>query len=206
MLEARNITGSRGEKQLFQDLSLNIQPREIVYVRGRNGTGKTTLLKTLCGLARPDQGEILFNNVPVADCETEFRQSLIYIGHENGIKGDLTPLENLKFCHRLAAAPSNLNPTRALERLEASNLANIPSRYLSAGQKRRVALARLLITNARIWLLDEPLTALDEAARNIVSELIANHLEDDGICVATSHQPLDYGRFEVTELVLGGKT
>ena len=203
MLEAQNITGSRSEQLLFWDLNFQALPREIIYVRGPNGAGKTTLLRMLCGLVRPDSGTIFWDGVPIADCESEYHRALAYIGHDNGIKGDLTALENLQFFHRIYCAPSRPSPTQALERLDTSNLAHIPCRYLSAGQKRRVAMARLLILNARLWLLDEPFSGLDESARRIVSDLVAEHLGSDGLCIATSHQPLDYEQFGAKEINLG---
>lgn len=206
MLEVRNITGSRSEHRLFQDLSFQLCPEQIIYVRGANGTGKTTLLRILCGLVHPDEGQILWNGISIADRQPEFFRTMVYIGHENGIKGDLTAQENLNFSQRLTTAPSDMSPLQALERLGARALAHIPCRYLSAGQKRRVALARLLISNARLWLLDEPFTALDESARNIVSDLVAEHLQSGGMCAATSHQPLDYERFKVKEISLGANS
>ncbi len=206
MLEARKIAGSRSEHQLFRDLSFRALPGEIIYVRGPNGAGKTTLLRMLCGLIRPDDGAIFWDGVPLADCETEFHRALAYIGHENGIKGDLTALENLQFFQRINSAHSNLSPTQVLDRLGIPTLAHIPCRYLSAGQKRRVAMARLLTSNARLWLLDEPFTGLDETARHIVSDLVAEHLASEGLCIATSHQPLDYDRFGAREITLGTRS
>lgn len=203
MLEARNIAGSRSELELFRDLSFQALPREIIYVRGPNGAGKTTLLRILCGLVRPDDGMICWDGVPLADCQSEYHQALAYVGHENGIKGDLTAIENLQFFQRINSVRSHLSATQVLDRLGILTLAHIPCRYLSAGQKRRVAMSRLLISNARLWLLDEPFTGLDETARQIVSDLVAEHLISEGMCIATSHQPLDYDRFGVKEISLG---
>ncbi len=203
MLEVRSITGSRSEQHLFRDLSFQALPREIIYVRGPNGAGKTTLLRILCGLVRPDNGTIFWDGVPLADCESEYHRSLAYVGHENGIKGDLTVIENLQFFNRINSPHSHLTPTQSLDRLGILTLAHIPCRYLSAGQKRRVAMSRLLISNARLWLLDEPFTGLDDTARRIVSDLVAEHLTSEGMCIATSHQPLDYDRFEAKEINLG---
>ena len=203
MLEARNITGSRSERQLFQDLNLEARPAQVVYIRGHNGAGKTTLLRMLCGLIRPDSGQILWNRTPIGECQPEFVGQLAYVGHENGIKGDLTPLENLDFYRRIKAGTPGISPAQALEELDAGVFSHVPCRHLSAGQQRRVALARLLVIDARLWMLDEPFTALDSSAREIISNLIARHLESDGLCVATSHQPLDYRQFSVAEITLG---
>ena len=203
MLEVRNVTGSRSEIQLFRELSFDLQPQQLIYVRGRNGTGKTTLLRTLCGLVRADSGDILWNNVGISDCQPEYFRALTYIGHENGIKGDLTALENLHFHQRLHNSSSRHTPSQALEVLGVSSLAHIPCRYLSAGQKRRIALARLLISSTELWLLDEPFTALDDVAREVVSQIIDDHLQSNGMCIATSHQPSDFERFNVTEITLG---
>lgn len=206
MLEVTNITAARSEYRLFQGLSFQVRPRQIVHVRGPNGAGKTTLLRLLCGLVRPDDGQILWDGIPISERLPEFFRALVYIGHENGMKADLTARENLHFAQRVTGAPAGLDPLRALETLGARALADIPCRFLSAGQKRRVTLARLLTSNARLWLLDEPFAALDESARAVVSDLVAEHMQSGGMCVATSHQPLDCEQFEAREINLGAKS
>ncbi|MDE0308765.1 MAG: cytochrome c biogenesis heme-transporting ATPase CcmA [Acidiferrobacterales bacterium] len=203
MLEVRDLKGTRSDLELFRDLSFQALPGEVVYVRGSNGAGKTTLLRMLCGLIRPDEGTVFWGGVSLTDCEAEFHRALAYVGHDNGIKGDLTPVENLKFFHQVNSTDPRVSLTQALDRLGIASLAHIPCRYLSAGQKRRVALARLVISNARLWLLDEPFTGLDETARQMVSGLVAEHLTSEGLCIATSHQPVDFDRFRTNEIHLG---
>ena len=206
MLEVRDLMGVRSERRLFENLSFSVQENELLYFSGRNGSGKTTLLRILCGLARPETGEILWHGVHIEEIETEYAQSLVYVGHENGIKGDLTVIENLAFDRVLRGNPTMQTAHEILDRLGIERYAQIPCRYLSAGQKRRVALARLQVSNARLWLLDEPFTALDEPTQEIIIDWLSAHLESGGICITTSHQPINWNRLNVREIKLGEQT
>ncbi len=202
MLEVRNLTGQRDELRLFENLSFTVQAGQLLYIRGKNGAGKTTLIRILCGLIPPSQGEILWNGVAIKEDTTQFRQTMVYVGHENGIKGDLTALENLNFFRNIHQSSTSLSAIDSLEQLGIVKLAQIPCRLLSAGQKRRVSLSKLPGSAAKLWLLDEPLTALDVSGQQTIVELIRTHLAKDGICVVTSHQDLDWGAINLNEIHL----
>jgi len=192
MFKVKNLNGFRNESPLFEDLSINVNEGELLYVRGNNGVGKTTLLRIFCGLKRPESGEILWNNQGIRMCVEEFRQSILYIGHENGIKDDLNVIENVHFHRTLHQTIPNSSIQESLEVFGMVKLANVHCRFLSAGQRRRVGLAKLLNAPQRLWFLDEPFTALDFHGRQIVIELIQSHLKKGGACVVTSHQDVEW--------------
>jgi len=192
MLEAIDLECSRGSRTLFSGLAFELKSGELLHVAGANGSGKTSLLRILCGLLEPLAGEVRWKGTATRVLAEDYRRDLIYIGHSNGVKDDLTPAENL----RVACTLCGLSPPReAIEgALEAFGLArhhDAPVKALSQGQRRRVALARLAIADRHpLWLLDEPWNALDEDATRHVQTLIDGHLERGGIVVMTSHQPL----------------
>ncbi len=202
MLETINISAIRGERLLFKNLSFDLSPKELLLVRGRNGSGKTTLLRLLCGLAVPESGEILWAGEPIETVRPEYFASLIYIGHDNGINLELTVGENLEFHQVLKSSPSGLSIMDILGYLGIEQYADVPCRFLSAGQKRRVALARLAISKAKLWLLDEPFTALDDEIMAIAVQILARHLTRGGLCIATSHQVIDWQGVAVREISL----
>ena len=165
MLEASNLECVRGEKSLFRGLSFRLEPGACLLVQGANGSGKTSLLRMLCGLSQPAQGEIRWNGEPIGKLAEDYRGELLYCGHAGAVKDDLTALENARISATLAGAPVDEEAARtALRQLGLKGREDLPARVLSAGQKRRVALTRLLLEKRRLWVLDEPLTALDKAA------------------------------------------
>ena len=202
MLEVQKLSVVRDERCLFKNLSFSVPNGQLLYVRGRNGAGKTTLIRTLCGFIRPGAGEIRWNGSAIGQDATEFRRSLAYVGHENGIKGDLTVLENLVFYRTLHNVSARTDALDGLEQLGVAQLAHIPCRFLSAGQKRRVALSRLHGARAKLWLLDEPFAALDASGQRTAADLLAGHLAKGGIGVVTSHQDADWGPVNLQELHL----
>lgn len=189
-LSARGILCYRGEHCLFRDLDIDLAPGEVMRIEGRNGSGKTTLLRILCGLVQADDGEILWNGEPISQQRSEFNAELVYVGHLEGLKGELTPLENLAMDASLNIPREGADASAALAHLGLINRDDIPCRALSAGQKRRVALARLMVTQAKLWVLDEPLTALDPAGRQVITDLIAEHARNGGMAIFTTHQAL----------------
>lgn len=203
MLEIKNLAALRGERLLFEDLSFEVRMKELLLIKGRNGAGKTSLLRLICGLGAPDAGDILWNGEPIEKIRPDYSHSLIYVGHDNGISLDLTVLENLEFHRALKDNPSNYPIPEILERLGISRYLSVPCRFLSAGQKRRVALARLAISQSRIWLLDEPFSSLDDQAADTVVDLIARHLNKEGLCLITSHQTIDWHDLKTKEIQLG---
>lgn len=191
MLEVSNLACSRGDHPLFSGLSFSLSAGELMQVKGPNGSGKTSLLRTLCGFLRPDEGEIRWDGQSVRELDEEYFAHLVYLGHHNAIKDELNALENLRISAGLSGIElSNAEAIAALRRMGLRGRETLPVRVLSQGQRRRVALARLLIGDAPLWVLDEPLTALDVGAVALIQELIGEHLARDGMVIFTTHQPL----------------
>ena len=189
MLNVSGLACSRGERRLFSDVDFSLAAGEWLHVQGENGSGKTSLMRLLVGLSPVDAGQIRWRNEPTPS--TEFRRDLIYLGHHAAVKEDLTPLENLQLAAALDGVILDQGAAlAALIRLGLRGREDLPVRVLSAGQKRRVLLARLLTRPALLWVLDEAFNALDVAAVKLLGELIAEHLAAGGMAVLTSHQPL----------------
>ena len=179
----------RGDRVLFRNLSFAVGDGDLVHLKGHNGSGKTTLLRALAGLLLQETGEIRWQGHNIRKLREEYSRHLLYLGHLNGIKGDLTAVENLRIAATLDGF--EISETRAWEVLGEIGLKgheDLPSKHLSQGQKRRVALARLLANNAKIWILDEPFTALDVAAVDMLQDVIRRHLNAGGMAVITTHQ------------------
>ena len=197
MLSAKGLTCVRGERRLFAGLDLSIDAGEWLHVRGENGSGKTSLLRMLAGLAQPADGDIFWNQHTLAHAEDDYRQQRMFLGHHGALKEELTPLENLKFAAELdGAVLPDAEALTALHRFGLKGREELAVRFLSAGQKRRVLLARLLTRKASLWILDEPFTALDLKGVEMLSALIGQHLEAGGMAILTSHQsmPMPGGR------------
>ena len=178
-LEGRGLACSRGPATLFRDVSFRVASGEWLAVRGPNGSGKTTLLRCVAGLTRADAGEVSRDG------------DLVYSGHLPGIKDDLSAEENLRGALALRAVPVDAAGARAaLERVGLDKRRHLPARRLSAGQRRRIGLARLMLDPAPIWVLDEPLTALDDAGQALFGELLARHLERGGLALLATHHAL----------------
>lgn len=203
MLEATHLECQRGERRLFANVEFRLDAGEMLFVQGENGSGKTSLLRMLCGLSSVAGGEIRWRGQLIGALGEDYRRELCYLGHQNAIKEELTPLENLLASARLA--DEVLDEGSALEALERVGLAgreDLACRYLSQGQKRRVALARLIDERRALWILDEPYVALDAAAIELVAGLIGDHLQRGGLAVLTTHQTVAVAAGAVRELVL----
>ncbi|HZW23909.1 MAG TPA: cytochrome c biogenesis heme-transporting ATPase CcmA [Gallionella sp.] len=203
MLEVSNLACSRGDHRLFSGLSFALHPGQIMQVQGENGSGKTSLLRTLCGFLMPDEGEIAWNGSSVSELQEEYYADMLYLGHLNAIKDELSGLENL----RISAGMSGIEldekeAIAALRRMGLKGRELLPTKVLSQGQRRRVALARLLVSDAKLWVLDEPLAALDVAAVALIETLIAEHLARQGMVIFTTHQPLQVAGMEMRTLTL----
>jgi heme exporter protein A len=196
MLSAHGLTCVRGDRRLFSGLDLVVEAGQWLHVRGENGAGKTSLLRLLAGLAQPAEGEIRWCGESL-DRSDRYRQELLFFGHHGALKEDLTALENLEFSAAMDGAELPLESAlRSLHRFGLKGREQLPVRVLSAGQKRRVMLARIATRNATLWVLDEPFTALDVKAVDLLSSLISEHVASGGMAVLTSHQtmPIPGGR------------
>jgi heme exporter protein A len=193
VLEVANLSCARGDRTLFRELSFRLQGNELLHITGPNGAGKTTLLRTLCSLTRPLEGEILWNGKNVRRLGDDYRAQLSYVGHLNGVQGELTPVENLRAAAELSGTADADRVEAALTRVALDAYHDFPAKILSQGQKRRLALARLLIRDRPLWLLDEPIAALDTRSIEIVTGILAEHVQDGGMVIFTSHQWLDIG-------------
>ena len=203
MLEVVCLEGVRGGRRLFHEISFQLLGGELLRLQGRNGSGKTSLLRMLCGLSLPAAGEIRWRGEPIGKRGEDFRRELCFLGHHDALKEELTPLENLTVSARLAETPLGEDAAlAALAELGLAGHAELPCRYLSRGQKRRVALARLVGERRALWLLDEPFVALDTAAVDLVARLIGAHLQRGGLAVLTTHQPVEIAAGAVKQLVL----
>ena len=189
-LSADALTLIRGETCLFQDLGFALNPGELLLLEGQNGSGKTSLMRAIAGMLSLESGEIFWNGNDVSRQRQEFHSELVWIAHRTGLKGDLTLVENLRFEASLRPQ-ANIDPATVYERLGISRLKTLPLRALSAGQQRRVALARMLLADVPLWLMDEPFTNLDREGRKLVVELVEEHLEKGGMCVMAAHQDVD---------------
>jgi heme exporter protein A len=192
MLEARELECVRGERRLFAGLGFSLEAGELLQVRGPNGSGKTSLLRMLCGLLPPASGEVRWRGAPVKEMAEDFYREVAYLGHLPALKDELTAEENLRIASGLEGIEIDRGETwAALRRMGLAGRELLPAKVLSAGQRRRVALARLLVCGAALWVLDEPLTALDKSAVALVQSLLAEHLARGGVAVITTHQDLD---------------
>jgi len=191
MLEGKDLACVRGERKLFGHLNFTLSEGELLLVQGANGSGKTSLLRMICGLLTPEFGEILWRGEKISAVREGYHAEMAYFGHAPAVKEDLTAFENLDFSCRLAGIPVDRGEVEgALGYLGLGHCLNLPTKSLSQGQRRRVALARLMLAKARLWILDEPLTALDQAALQLVQSLLGEHLREGGMAMLTTHQPV----------------
>lgn len=193
MLSATGLECVRGERRLFRDVGFELDPGTLLEVVGANGSGKTSLLRIVCGLLAPAAGAILWNGTDIAKLGEAFRGELTYLGHQNAIKDDLTAIENVVLPERLAGGnATDATAREALAELGLAGFETLPTRVLSQGQKRRVALARLAFrARCPLWVLDEPFVALDMRAVANVADMIANHVDSGGIVLLTTHQVVE---------------
>ena len=187
MLEAAGLDCERSGRTLFRGLSFSVTRGDLLRIAGPNGSGKTSLLRILCGLLAPTQGEVRWRGAPIRSLAEEYARDLVFIGHASALKDDLTPYENLDIACRLAGVQVHREALRSA--LKAFGVPELPVRKLSQGQRRRAALARLLLSErVPLWLLDEPFAALDTTAAGYAEELIARHRKAGGSVVYTTHQ------------------
>lgn len=204
MLSVKDLHVFRGERHVLRGVGFDVAAGRLLQVTGPNGCGKTTLLRSLCGLVEVEQGEIRWQNFDFRRDRADFVREMTYLGHDPGLKADMTGAENVAFLvglRRLADMPA---VARALARTGALPFGDRPVRTLSAGQRRRIALAALWLLATPLWVLDEPTTNLDVAGQQLVAGLVAEHLEQGGIAVAAVHQPLGVPAQRLQPLELAG--
>ena len=188
-LQAIAISCERGGRPLFAPQSFTLSPGQAMQIEGDNGSGKTSLLRMVCGLAPTASGEVRWGGQAISEVRHAFSRDLLYLGHSLGLKDELSAVENLRVASVMAGHP--IGHEQAVQALQAQGLgsrSHLPLRVLSQGQKRRVALARLQVSAARLWLLDEPWVALDQAAQSALSDMLQTHVAQGGLLLFTSHQ------------------
>jgi heme exporter protein A len=201
MLEAAELECERGARTLFRGISFAVKAGELLRIGGANGSGKTSLLRILCGLAAPSAGVVRWKGQPIAALREEYARELVYIGHAPAVKDELTPVENLAIACRLAGRPASAEALRAA--LGQLDVPELPVRKLSQGQRRRAALARLWVSDAPLWLLDEPYAALDADGMAALNGRIGSHAAAGGAAVYTTHQEVGIRSTRVVDLGAG---
>ncbi len=204
MLSIHNLQCRRGERELFRDVDVTLERGQLLQVEGTNGSGKTSLLRIVTGLSEAAGGEIRWNDEKIADLAENYFRELLYSGHGSAIKNELTALENLTLTQQLAGEQTiSADIKQALTDAGLKDRLHLPSKYLSQGQRRRVALARLCVTKRAFWILDEPFTALDVNAVTWIAGLIGKHLDGGGMVIFTTHQPVAIPGHAPRQLKLG---
>ncbi len=204
MLEIVDLECRRGDRSLFTGLNFALDVGTLVHLQGRNGSGKTTLQRAVCGLLMPQAGEIRWNGENIRKLKEDYCRDVVYLGHLNGIKNDLTGLENLKTSATLDGdSVTDDQLWAAMKKMGLAGFEDLPTKVLSQGQKKRVALARLLLTSAKLWVLDEPFTALDVGAVDLLQGLIADHVAGGGMVILTTHQEVALTSGQIKRVQLG---
>ena len=201
-LLARGLSCQRNDRLLFENLQLRVGPGQVCQIDGANGSGKTSLIRILCGLALADEGEVYWDGRDIHSFRFEFLRDLVYVGHANGIKTDLSLLENMSIARALSVQANERHPEDVLQQLGLLEHADLPAANLSSGQKRKLALSRLLMTDCKLWILDEPLNSLDENSKAIVTDIIRQHVKDGGSLVLTTHEAIDWGDLAQDTVIL----
>ena len=199
-LVVQHLQCIRDDRVLFDNLNFNLSEGQLLQIEGHNGSGKTSLLRILCGLSLPTEGTVFWDNQDIQEIKSGYGSILTYIGHASGIKAELTPLENLKMARSLGANPTTLDLVEALDQVGLYGFEDVLTRTLSAGQQRRIALARLLINETPLWILDEPFTALDKVAIRMVENWLDAHAKRGGMAILTSHHTVNCAHAKVLRL------
>jgi heme exporter protein A len=203
-LSTHDLACQRGDRRLFSGLEVCVRAGQLLLVQGGNGRGKTSFLRLLSGLGEPEAGEVRWNGVSIASAGEDYQQAMAYLAHANGVKDDLTPVENVQVQAGLRGqrvSCAEIEPV--LVRMGLAACLDLPARVLSFGQRRRVALASLLLSGAALWILDEPLTGLDVRGVAEVEGLLREHVQGGGMVVMTTHQSLQLQGVEIVPLQIG---
>jgi heme exporter protein A len=203
-LDADNLCCVRGDNTLFSAISFRVSGGQCLHVIGVNGSGKTSLLRILCGLNQADQGKVLWNQLTVST-SADYRAASAYVGHKDALKNELTAIENLRFYQQLNGGRDEDALDQCLHSMGLLQCTDLPTQFLSFGQRRRLAFARLLTHHYKVWILDEPFTGIDTEGRRLIEQMCVSHLQGDGLIVMTHHQSLESSALNNyrTELRLG---
>lgn len=190
-LTAKGLRCVRDDRVLFDGLDVAVPAGKVLQVEGRNGAGKTTLLRILCGARQADAGNVYWHDQAISRLASDFFRQVNYVGHLAGVKRELSPEENLRFAAAMHDAPGLRSLDTVLDAVGLKGFEDVPTAFLSAGQTRRVALARLLLLQAPLWILDEPFTALDRDGLSMFEAMLEQHLDNGGSAVLTTHRPVE---------------
>lgn len=199
VLTAKNLSCSRDERLLFSGLNFELLQGQLLLLEGSNGSGKTSLLRILCGFRDADEGELFWRGEAIDD--SDYFSEMAYVGHLDGSKRELSVAENLRFALAINS-PGHYSIDQALQKVRLSGFDDNPVQTLSAGQKRRLSLARLLITHNHLWILDEPFTSLDKGGVELIENLMIDHTKQGGMVILTSHQDLSLEHLDLQRIHL----
>lgn len=202
MLECKNLTCVRDERVLFNSISFTLSPGDILHIEGPNGVGKTSLFGLLVGLALPYDGQVLWQGENISEQRSNYYQNLLFLGHKPGIKPELTAIENLRFFSHLSGLDKDYDVWSILAEVGLVGFEDIPAAQLSAGQQRRIALARMWFSDSPLWILDEPFTAIDKQGVKALETLMLKHAEKGGMVILTTHQDLNIQQAHYQKLQL----
>lgn len=189
LLEIKDLSCLRGDNLLFENLHFQVTEKQLVRIAGANGSGKTSLLKIICGLNEAESGQVLWRDTHTQKSES-YQHELGYIGHRDGLKNQLTAYENISFYQQLHSQKDESLLDEYLHKLDILHCADRAVYKLSFGQRRRLAVARLLASNKKLWILDEPFTGIDVTGRKLIESICAEHLDNNGLIVMTNHGSL----------------
>ena len=201
LLQINNLACIRDDRVLFEHLNLSLAGGQMLLVEGRNGCGKTSLLRILTGLKLADEGDILWQGKTIEQHAADYYEQVNYVGHHDGVKRELTCLENLRLVQAMGK-PSGIELDDALDKVNLYRYGDTLMGSLSAGQKRRLALSRLIVTEAKLWIMDEPFTSLDKNSMAMFEAMFEQHLQQQGIIVMTSHHDIEMANADVQRLDL----
>ncbi len=202
-IEVNQLACSRRDNILFEGVSFKVTDRELLQIDGINGSGKSTMLRIIAGLTEPNEGQVLWDEQPILECRYQYQQLMTYLGHTNGVKEALSVAENLDVIHALSGHEQPLDHDAVLKQIGLPGMHDVKLGKMSAGQKRRMGLSRLLINQSPLWLLDEPFTSLDVDGKSIIEGLIVQHCQQGGIVIFATHQEMDIEGHTVRHIHLG---